>query len=142
MAEMRALFQVWLEAKRKAIRLPETEDPDYATLDLLMRHPLRSSRGYLTWICQVLDRPDPGIPDPPEPQEVEARGADYIDTLEKAWDEHIAWMTDEAAGSNDLYTSRWGQPFTIEGMLEHAAVHPSRHRFQLEELLAEQAARH
>ena len=140
-AELRALFHVWLEARRVGVRLPEVKDPDYANLDLLMRHPLRASRGYLNTICQVLGRPDPGLPGPPEPPEVEARGAGYIDTLEKAWEEHLGWMTDEIADGDTLYTDRWGQQLTMEAMLEHAVVHPIRHRFQLEELMAEQAAR-
>jgi hypothetical protein len=133
---MRALFAAWKKAKRRGVPLPKTEDPDYASIDLLMRHPLRSCRGYLIWLCQTLKRPDPVVPDAPDPQDVEARGAAYIDLLEKAWREHMAWMTDEVAGSNDVHTSRWGQPMTIEAMLEHAAVHPMRHRFQIEEWMA------
>jgi hypothetical protein len=124
------------EAKRRGLSIPPTEDPDYANLDLLMRHPLRSSRGYLTWLCQVLGRPDPAVPDPPEPQDVEARGAAYIEVLAKAWQEHLGWMTDEVAGANDMHTTRWGQPITIEAMLEHAVVHPMRHRIQIQELLS------
>jgi len=31
-----------------------------------------------------------------------------------------------------IYRSRWGEDFTIEQMLEHAVVHPMRHRIQLE----------
>jgi hypothetical protein len=31
--------------------------------------------------------------------------------------------------------SRWGEPYTVEQMLEHAVVHPMRHRFQLQRIL-------
>ena len=132
MAELRALFQVWLEARRKGVRLPETDDRDYGSLDLLMRHPLRSSRGYLMGICQTLGRPDPEVPDPPEPRDVEKNGAGYIDTLELAWENHVAWVTDEVVAAHDG---------AVEVTLEHAVVHPIRHRFQLQELMTEQAAR-
>ncbi len=37
------------------------------------------------------------------------------------------------------YVSNWGAPMTIESMLEHALVHPIRHTFQLEELMAREA---
>ena len=33
------------------------------------------------------------------------------------------------------YKSRWGEDYNIEQMLEHAIVHPMRHRIQLERLL-------
>jgi len=31
--------------------------------------------------------------------------------------------------------SQWGEPYTVEQMLEHALVHPMRHRIQLERLM-------
>jgi hypothetical protein len=36
------------------------------------------------------------------------------------------------------YASSWGTLYCIDAMLEHAVMHPLRHRFQLEELLAAQ----
>jgi len=35
----------------------------------------------------------------------------------------------------DTCTSRWGEPYTVEQMLEHAVVRPMRHRIQLERLM-------
>ncbi len=32
--------------------------------------------------------------------------------------------------------SRWGEDYNIEQMLEHAVVHPMRHRIQLERLMS------
>jgi hypothetical protein len=136
MREMNQLFVVWKKAKRAAVKLPRTKDPAYQSLDLLMRHPLRSCRGYLTWLCEVLDRTDPGVPDPPEPGSVAARGAAYLRVLAKAWEKHMAWMPNSVFDSPDLHKSRWGALMTVEAMLEHALVHPMRHRFQLEELIA------
>ena len=62
MIEMDRLFLVWKKAKRAGVKLPKTSDPAYENLDVLMRHPLRACRGYLTWLCEVLGRPDPKIP--------------------------------------------------------------------------------
>jgi hypothetical protein len=106
-----------------------------------MRHPLRACRGYLTWLCEVLQRPDPKVPDPPEPEHVAARGAAYLEVLEKAWHRHMAWMTTEVLDSVTVYKSRWDCPMSVEAMFEHALAHPMRHRLQLEELIAKRRKR-
>ena len=136
MDEMDQLFKVWKKAKRLGVRLPATRDPAYQSIDLLMRHPLRSCRGYLTWLCEVLGRPDPRVPDPPEAEKVAAQGAAYLKVLAKAWEKQMAWMPGKVLDSFTVYTSRWGAPMTVEAMFEHAVAHPMRHRFQLEELIA------
>ena len=141
MTEMRRLFVVWKKAKRLGVKLPKSDDPAYKDLDLLMRHPLRACRGYLTWLCEVLERPDPRVPDPPEAKDVAAKGAAYLDLLEKKWEKNMAWMPNEVLDSFVVHTSRWGAPMTVEAMFEHAAVHPMRHRFQLEELIAKRRKR-
>jgi hypothetical protein len=136
MAEMRRLFVVWKKAKRLSVKLPASRDPAYRSLDLLMRHPLRSCRGYMTWLCEVLDRPDPGVPDPPEPKDVAKKGASYLKVLDGKWHASMAWMPSKVLESSVVHTSRWGAPMTVEAMFEHAVAHPMRHRFQLEELIA------
>ena len=136
MAEMNELFKVWRKAKRLGVKLPATTDDSYESLDVLMRHPLRACRGYLTWLCEVLGRPDPRVPDPPEAEKVAAQGAAYLEVLAKAWEKHMAWMPANVLDSFDVYKSRWGALMTVEAMFEHALVHPMRHRFQLEELIA------
>jgi hypothetical protein len=141
MEELRRLFATWRKARRLGVKLPATRDPAYRSLELLMRHPLRSSRGYLTWLCEVLRRPDPAVPDPPEAESVATQGAAYLRTLDAAWRRHTAWMPQRVLYSNRVYQSRWGQPMTVEAMLEHALAHPMRHRFQLEELIERKASR-
>ena len=136
MTEMDRLFVVWKKAKRVGVKLPATRDPAYKDLDLLMRHPLRSCRGYLTWLCEKLGRPDPGVPDPPEAQDVAKQGTAYLRVLERAWHKHIAWMPSKTLDSPKIHITRWGAPMTVEAMLEHAVAHPMRHRFQLEVLIA------
>lgn len=136
MNEMDQLFKVWRKAKRLGVKLPATRDPAYQSVDLLMRHPLRACRGYLTWLCEVLGRPDPKVPDPPEAENVAAQGAAYLKVLAKAWERHVAWMPGKVLDSFTVYKSRWGAPMTVEAMFEHAVAHPMRHRFQLEELIA------
>lgn len=141
MREMDRLFVVWKQAKRAGVKLPATRDPAYQSMDLLMRHPLRSCRGYLTWLCEVLGRPEPKVPDPPDAEKVAAQGAAYLKVLAKAWERHMAWMPGKTLDSPRVHTSRWGAPMTVEAMLEHAVAHPMRHRFQLEELIAKKRKR-
>ena len=141
MDEMDRLFAVWKKAKRLGVKLPVTRDPAYQSHDLLMRHALRACRGYLTWICEVQGRPDPRIPDPPEPEKVAKEGAAYLKVLAKAGEKHMAWMPGKVLDSFAVHTSRWGAPMTVEAMLEHAVAHPMRHRFQLEELIAKSRRR-
>ena len=133
--EMRMMLGVWKEARQRHIQLLETEDPDYESLDHVMRHVLRAARGYLIWICDVLDRPAPGGSAAPDPEDVAAEADQYLEVVLAAWRRDLAWMSDSVAGSADTYKSRWGVSYTIEEMLEHAVVHPMRHRIQLEELL-------
>jgi len=141
MDEMRRLFVVWKKAKKIGVKLPITKDPAYQSIDTLMRHPLRSCCGYLTWLCEVLGRPEPNIPDPPDAENVLKSGAAYLDVLDRAWHRHMAWMPNRTLDSFDVHTARWGQPMTIEAMFEHAVVHPMRHRFQLAELIEKAATR-
>lgn len=136
MAEMERLFAVWKRAKRAGVRLPVTRDPAYKSLDALMAHPLRSCRGYLTWLCEVLGRPEPAVPEAPKPEDVSALGAAYLGVLDRAWQKHMAWMPNRVLDSTKVHTSRWGAPMTVEAMFEHALAHPMRHRLQLEELIA------
>lgn len=141
MDEMERLFAVWKKAKRLGVKLPATRDPAYQSIDLLMRHPLRSCRGYLTWLCEVLGRPEARVPDPPEAENVGSQGAAYLKVLAKAWGKHVAWMSTKSLYSDKVHTTRWGAPMTVEAMLEHAVVHPMRHRFQLEEWIARKSKR-
>ncbi|MBD3161040.1 MAG: hypothetical protein GF346_02615 [Candidatus Eisenbacteria bacterium] len=133
--EMRKLWEVWREARRRGIALPATDDTDYADLDTLMRHPLRAARGYLTWFCEKTERPDPGIPPAPEAAEIDARGEEYLETVLAAWRRVLAGTSDAEMDSRTPHLSRWKAPYILESMLEHAVVHPMRHRIQLEELM-------
>lgn len=131
--ELRELLPVWRRAKAAGLRLPETEDPDYASLETLLRHVLRSARGYMTWLCEKLGLPDPGIEAAPEPSRVEHEAGRWVEHLLDRW--RLPLVGIEEARFNEVYKTRWGVDMSCESMLEHAVVHPLRHRFQLEELL-------
>jgi len=132
---MKSCLQAWLEAKRLDIKLPVTNDRDYQSLDTLLRHILRASRGYLTWMCEQLKLPDPEIEKTPEADRIAAEAEIYLAHLLEKWRLPLADIPEEQF-HNPTYLSRWGTAYCIDAMLEHAAMHPIRHEFQLRNLIS------
>jgi len=130
---MRHLLPVWREAVRRGVRLPATDDPDYVSLHTLLHHAFRASRGYMTWLCEKLGLPDPGIEPAPSPDVVESEADRYLEHLLERWRAPLAGVDEERL--QPVFRTRWGADLSGESMLEHAVVHPMRHRFQLEELM-------
>ena len=108
------------------MQLPLTDDPDYASLHTLLHHVFRASRGYMTWLCEKLELPDPGIEPAPPPDVVERDADRYLEHLLARWRAPLADV-DEAT-LQPLFTTRWGTDLSGESMLEHAVVHPMRRR--------------
>jgi uncharacterized damage-inducible protein DinB len=133
---MRELLPIWRRAKAAHFQLPSTQDPDYASLETLLNHSLRAARGYMTWLCEKLGLPDPGIDMAPEAARVEKEVERYIEHLLERWRLPLADVEEARFGAT--HKTRWGEDMSCEGMLEHAVMHPLRHRFQLEELLEAQ----
>ena len=127
------LDDLWHRAAAGRIRLPATDDPNYASLEALLHHVLRASRGYMTWMCERLGLPDPGIDPAPGPEVVAAEADTYLEHLLERWRPPLQDV--EPASLDAEYTTRWGATLSIDAMLEHAVLHPVRHRFQLEELV-------
>jgi hypothetical protein len=130
---MLEFLPVWRRAKAAHVRLPATTDPSYASLETLLHHALRASRGYMTWLCENLGLPDPGIDPAPEPASVEQEADRYVAHLLERWRLPLADVEEGRFAA--VHKSRWGEDMSLEGMLEHAVMHPVRHRFQLEELM-------
>ncbi|MBA2665560.1 MAG: hypothetical protein H0U69_00830 [Trueperaceae bacterium] len=132
---MRHFLRIWHDADAADIALPETPDEDYASRAALLRHVLRAAGRYLVWTSEQLGLPDPAIEEPPEAEAI-AEGADaYLEHVLERWRTPLADVPEERFG--DRTYPVWGVSSTIEGVLEHAVVHPLRHTFQLEELLAD-----
>jgi uncharacterized damage-inducible protein DinB len=130
---LRELLSTWHRAKAADLWLPETTDPDYVSLETLLHHVLRSARGYLTWLCEKLDLPDPGIDPAPEAAHVQRDAARWLEHLLSRWRLPLVGIGE--ARFNEVFQTRWGIDMCLESMLEHAVLHPVRHRFQLEELM-------
>lgn len=137
-AKYLSLFlQTWRDAKNKNIVLPKTEDPDYESMETLLHHVFRAARGYMTWICEKLNLPDPGIKVAPEATSVEEEADEYLQHLLEKWQLPLTEVEEEKFHPQ-TYTSRWGAEYCIDAMLEHAVMHPIRHEFQLKNLMVSQ----
>jgi hypothetical protein len=130
---MREFLRTWKRAHNAGVRLPATDDPDYASREALLHHGLRAARGYMTWLCEKLGLPDPGIEPAPGADTVEKDAERYLEHLLARWRLPLARAEQEEFGVT--HRARWGDDMTCESMLEHAVVHPLRHTFQLEELM-------
>ncbi len=126
--------EVWSEAKSRQLTLPDSEDPDYASLEHLLYHVVACARGYLVWCCEKLEIASPAIDPTPEVPELNARLAEYLPHLLSRWRVALNGVSEEEASV--VYPSRWGVGYCVDAMLEHAVIHPMRHSYQLRNLLA------
>ena len=132
--QLRKFLDAWRRAKAAGVALPETDDPSYASLETLLKHVLYCARAYMTWICEVLELPDPEIRPAPEAEVVEADAESYLEHVIERWRAPLAEVPEERF-YRPAYTTRWNVDYCIDAMLEHAVMHPVRHRCQLEALL-------
>ena len=78
---------------------------------------------------------DPGIDPPPAPDRVEQEADRYLDHLLERW--RLPLVDVEEPRFVVTYPTNH-EDMSCEAMLEHAVMHPIRHRFQLEELMEAQ----
>ena len=131
---VRRFLVVWNQAQAASVTLPKTADPAYASLETLLRHVLGAARGYMTWMCEVLELPDPEIRTPPEPTALSGEADSYMEHVLEKWRTPLRDVGDDRLETPE-YPSRWQTRYCIDAMLEHAVMHPIRHAFQLEELM-------
>ncbi len=131
---LRGFIETWKTIKDNKIPLPATKDSNYTSYQTLLRHVIWWAREYMLWICKNLEFPSPPFKPVPTPETIEAELPEYVDHLLEEWGLPLAEVP-ERRFFEPLYTSRWLVDYCIEAMLEHAVMHPTRHRFQLLELL-------
>ncbi|MGE0432253.1 MAG: hypothetical protein AB7S36_08335 [Planctomycetota bacterium] len=131
---LREFVATWRQAVAAGVRLPASDDPDYASLEHLLVHVLACARGYMVWCCEVLKLPDPQIRPAPGADVVAAQANDFVEAVVAGWRAPLADIEEPAFGAT--YVSRWGWHYSVDSMLEHAVMHPIRHTFQLRELMA------
>ncbi len=92
---LRSFLQTWKMAKEHNIPLPKTSDPDYESLVTLLRHVFRAARGYMTWMCEKLQLPDPKIDPVPETHEIESQADSYLEHLVEKWRSPLKGVTED-----------------------------------------------
>lgn len=133
---MRSFLVTWRKSKELNVALPVTDDRDYQSLETILFHVFRASRGYLTWICEQLNLPGPEIDPPPKVDVIGDKADEYLEYLLGKW-KHPLKNIEEKVFYDKAYKSRWGVEYCIDGMLEHAVMHPIRHEFQLKYIIEE-----
>ncbi|MFT4542210.1 MAG: putative damage-inducible protein DinB [Planctomycetota bacterium] len=123
----------WRGAQKRSLALPVTQAPDYASLEHLLYHVVACARGYMVWMCESLNLPDPKIRTAPPREKLAAELDDYLVHLFEAWQQPLRDVDEQRF--NECSDSSWGVSYCIDGMLEHAVMHPIRHEFQLKELM-------
>jgi hypothetical protein len=131
---MKSFFSTWKKAKELNIKLPETDDEDYMSLETVLFHVLRASMRYMVWICDKLNLDNPEIASLPPFNEIQIKAGDYLKHLLKIWRLPLVNVPEDLFFGTS-YKSNWGDDFCIESMLEHAVLHPIRHEFQLKNLI-------
>jgi uncharacterized damage-inducible protein DinB len=131
--ELRRFFSAWRDAEWAGVALPPPHVGPYASPAALLRHVLGAARGYMVWMTQQLDLPDPGIEPAPEVEDMGERAEAYLEHVLGRWRAPLRDVGDELL--EDRPHPIWGVTYTIDAMLEHAVMHPIRHTFQLEELV-------
>lgn len=133
---MGRFLATWRRAAAAGLVLPNTQDPDYASLEAVVFHVLRAGRGYMVWMCKVLELPDPRIDPPPPLSEVASSADAYLVHLFERWRTPLAGVEEERFGRPE-HLSNWKVLYCVDAMLEHAVMHPIRHEFQLAEMLVQ-----
>jgi len=136
-AELRAFLATWRRYARAGVPMPDAHgDEDYENIDRLGTHVLKGARGYLVRITGWLGRPAADLDMADDVEDLTARADEFAESLLDAYKRHLSSATDEEM-SAWVHKTRQGNSISIEMLLEHAVVHPMRHRVQLERILAE-----
>lgn len=134
--ELLGFVATWRRFVDAGIPMPEGGgDAAYESRERLVAHVQGAARGYLLWIREMLGQPIEDLPMVRDASVIVPRLEAFMAETLEGWRTHLAPLEDDQL-SPTQYLSRWGEPHTIEQMLEHAVVHPMRHRIQLERLLA------
>jgi hypothetical protein len=135
--EINRFYQVWEAFCASGTPLPESSDPSYESSNHLGGHVFRAARNYLTWVGECVRRPVTNLDPDTDLVRIAGKGRTFVDEVLSGWRQHLSALED-AELAPATYRSRWGEDYNIEQMLEHAVVHPMRHRIQLERLIARQ----
>lgn len=131
--EIVRFVETWRKAKDSGLVLRGHDDPNYESLETLLAHVFWWARYYAVWSCEHLGLADPRIGEAPTPSEVESELPNYLEHLLAQWRGLFTEVPEEPF-LKPQFRVKWGSSLPVEHLLEHAVVHPMRHRLQLIEL--------
>lgn len=132
--ELERFVATWREGRQAGLMLSGFDDPNYASLETLLAHVFWWARYYLTWSSESIGLPDPQVSEVPQPGTIVEALDSYLEHLLERWRDVLTGVPEEPF-LKPQYTTRWGASLPVEHLLEHAVVHPMRHRLQLIELM-------
>lgn len=133
--ELQAFVATWRRFVASGKPMPEARgDASYQSAEHLVAHVQGAARSYLLWIRLQLEKPIDDLRLTRDPAVIVPQLDAFMEETLDGWRRHLASLEDEQLAPRQ-YISRWGEPHTIEQMLEHAVVHPMRHGIQLERIL-------
>ncbi len=134
--ELRDFVATWKRFVAAGKPMPDAQgDADYESPERLVAHVQGAARSYLLWIWEMLEQPIEGLPLVRDQAVIVPQLDAFMAETLDGWRRHLAPLDNDRV-SGKQYLSRWGELHTIEQMLEHAVVHPMRHRIQLARILA------
>ena len=125
--------ETWKRAVAAGIDLPPTDDDACKSLEAMLRHVLGAARGYMMWMCEVLELEDPAIDT--VPPDLADNLDSYVAHLLSRWDGPLQGLTQKEADRR-TFPSRWGTPYCIDAMLVHPVLDNSHLESQLVQLTA------
>ena len=131
---IRQFVETWKQFKAEGITLPQSKFSQYDSYEALLHHVVSLAGKYMNWVCEKLELPDPGIEPCPGLDRIEAEVDSYLDHLLARYRLPLV----EVPGKSFYqpgYPAPWGVDYCLDAMMEHAVMHPLRHRFQLLELM-------
>ena len=133
--ELRSFLDTWKRFVESGLPMPEAHgDESYQSRERLAGHVLMAARGYLTRIGEWTGRPLTDVDAGQDPHEIMTRAHAFADSVLAAYRRHLTEVTNEEI-EKQVHKTRWGDLMSVEMLLEHAVVHPMRHRIQLERIL-------
>jgi hypothetical protein len=140
--ELRSFLEVWDRFLGAGAPMPEARgDKSYESRETLGAHVLMAARGYLVRIGEWVGRPMSDVDGSQDPSDIAGRMPQFADGVLAAYRRHLNAVTGAELEAQS-HKTRWGELYSVEMLLEHAVVHPMRHRIQLERILeARQTAR-
>ena len=133
--ELRSFLEAWKRFEASGLSLPEAHgDESYASHEKLAAHLMMSARGYLTRVGEWVQRPVTDVDDTKDTAAIAARLSEFAQHVLEAYPRHLSRVTDDEL-DKQVHKTRWGDLMSVEMRLEHAVVHPMRHRIQLERML-------